>query len=418
MGRYKRLFTLYARKTKDRKKMWYVRIYSADGSSRIAFSSGLTSKEAAFVKYTKLLSDPDEYSRIIDSYESRKSSRSKIVTGVKDFGSAAAVKPYVLFSDYAEKWWIWDECEYVRAKRNRGTERHPGIKRSTTDTALMWKNKYIVPFFGNYRLKEINPDLVDSFFNYLKEDRNMSPKTINNIRAILMTMFNQAVRRGLVERNPVAYTDKFRVERKKTDLLTLEEMREIFSWDNFERCWNSDYLHYAVCLLAAFTGMRQGEIRGLKKENLFTDHVHVSFSYGKYGDGTTKNSEERDIPIPYGIYKLVMYQSALHPESEYIFTANGRSPLCDTSCRRSLYRAMEAIGITKQEREDRNLTFHSMRHFFTTYCVSENINQTKIRTVTGHKTLNMLDRYTDLGLMDLSEINRAMESLTNFIFIK
>jgi integrase len=49
----------------------------------------------------------------------------------------------------------------------------------------------------------------------------------------------------------------------------------------------------------------------------------------------------------------------------------------------ALYEAMEAIEIAEKERKDRNITFHSRRHFFDTYLRAANITDNIIQAVTG-----------------------------------
>lgn len=66
------------------------------------------------------------------------------------------------------------------------------------------------------------------------------------------------------------------------------------------------------------------------------------------------------------------------------------------SARAAFYKAMDKIGISEAERKKRGITFHSWRHKFTTDCVLSNMHPEKIMTFAGHKSREMLARYTDL----------------------
>ena len=72
----------------------------------------------------------------------------------------------------------------------------------------------------------------------------------------------------------------------------------------------------------------------------------------------------------------------------------------------SLYRALERMGISKQERKERNICFHSWRHFFNTSMRAGNISDAKTQAITGHSTLEMTERYTHFTHEDLKEVNR------------
>ena len=110
----------------------------------------------------------------------------------------------ISFATYAEPWWDWDRCPYVLAKKNRGTDKKPGIKKSTTDTNRSWVQHHMIPFFGHYSLSQIDVDIVNAFLIHLKNKTHLAPKSINNIRSILFTMMQTAVVKGLIATNPVA----------------------------------------------------------------------------------------------------------------------------------------------------------------------------------------------------------------------
>ena len=80
--------------------------------------------------------------------------------------------------------------------------------------------------------------------------------------------------------------------------------------------------------------------------------------------------------------------------------------------RAAFYKAMEKIGISEAERQRRGITFHSWRHKFTTDCVRSNMHPEKIMALTGHHSMEMLSRYTDLNAeRDIaSQINELQSS--------
>ena len=131
---------------------------------------------------------------------------------------------------------------------------------------------------------------------------------------------------------------------------------------------------------------------------------------------TTKTSEERVVPITDEIYRYlyVAWQSHPNDENDFIFSFDGKKPMNEGRARAAFYKAMEKIGISEAERKRRGITFHSWRHKFTTDCVKSNMHPEKIMALTGHKSAEMLLRYTDLNAeKDLSDqIQEIQESGT------
>ena len=98
----------------------------------------------------------------------------------------------------------------------------------------------------------------------------------------------------------------------------------------------------------------------------------------------------------------------------FIFSLDfGEKPYPETFVLKELYSALEKIGISKEEREKRNITFHSYRHFFNTYCRANNVTDDKVRAVTGHKTQAMVDNYTHFNINDFKEILDVQETIIN-----
>ena len=76
-------------------------------------------------------------------------------------------------------------------------------------------------------------------------------------------------------------------------------------------------------------------------------------------------------------------------------------------------------GMTDDERLKRNLTFHSIRHFFNTYLVSKGIQEIKVKSIMGHSSGkgSMTERYTNFQPYHFQDVVLAQRELY-FIFSK
>ena len=401
--KYRRKYTLYSILNRKGKKVWYFRIYLPDGTRR-AKSTGCTSKEKAMMYVEQLLDD---------EIMIRKVFQSDLIIAVDSTSSLiqssipVASSSNITFEEFASPWWHWDTCPYVLARRSAGTELHPGIKQSYVKSSEMWTRRYLIPYFGKCKLSDISVDMINTFWQVLKDKHGLAPKTINNIRSVFIIMMKEAVSRGLIERNPVEMTISRTVDKKKQELLTDEECARLFDADRIKELWNDRIVYYVYSLVAGLTGLRAGELLALTINEVQRNKIIVKRSYNEsYGMSTTKTSEERVVPITDEIYRYlyVVWQSHPNEENDFIFSFDGKKPMNEGRARAAFYKAMEKIGISEAERKRRGITFHSWRHKFTTDCVKSNMHPEKIMALTGHKSAEMLLRYTDLNAeRDLSD---------------
>ena len=264
----------------------------------------------------------------------------------------------------------------------------------------LWTRKYLIPYFGKYKLSEINVDMINSFWQVLKDKHGLAPKSINNIRSVFIIMMKEAVSKGLIERNPVEMTIARTVDKKKKELLTDDECARLFDIERIKDLWNDRIVYYVYSFVAGLTGLRAGELLALTINEVYPNKIIVKRSYNEsYGMSTTKTSEERVVPITAEIYRYLYAAWQSHPndENDFIFSFDGKKPMNEGRARAAFYKAMEKIGISEAERQRRGITFHSWRHKFTTDCVRSNMHPEKIMALTGHHSMEMLSRYTDLN---------------------
>lgn len=89
----------------------------------------------------------------------------------------------------------------------------------------------------------------------------LAPKTVRNIHVVIHSALADALRWGLIQRNPAAVSDPPRVPRGEMKVWSSDQLR------TFLDAARSDRL-YAAWLLAATTGMRRGELLGLRRSDV------------------------------------------------------------------------------------------------------------------------------------------------------
>jgi integrase len=126
--------------------------------------------------------------------------------------------------------------------------------------------------------------------------------------------------------------------------------------------------------VAAFTGLRQGELRSLRWRDVdFVNRlVHVRRSTWRGTEDTPKSGHARSLPLIDQAAKaldgLSQRQNFTRPD-DYVFASVKATVLDDTGMRDGLYAAMEKAGVSRDRGTGKPLVFRDLRHTFGTLAV-------------------------------------------------
>lgn len=366
--KYREPFTLF-----KRGKVWYYRVFNEQGI-RKAYSTGVTTraeaKSVVLAKYKagSLIPAPTEKKKDLP----------------------------LTFGEFAKDWWDWDACQYLKYEKARGrtySQRYCFNQKSCVKNHLM-------PVFGKMRLEKITAVMVEEWLFSLTEVHHLAPKTANNIFNNLSVILGEACRKELIQRNPCQSVRLLRPNCRQRGVLLPAEVRRLFS--SLE-IWDNNIIGYAANLLASCTGMRSREVAALRGMNIKEDHLEIDASFDdRFGMKSTKTSDSRKLPIPEKVMGVLL--SLKRGEDDFLFTLNGLKPVDEHYFLDALYNALEKIGINKEEREKRNIVFHSWRHFLNSQLLAHNISEAKTQKITGHKTKEMTMHYAHFNAKDLEDV--------------
>jgi integrase len=120
--------------------------------------------------------------------------------------------------------------------------------------------QYILPALGHMKLQDIQPAHLKQLY-VMKRDEGRGARTIQLIHSLLFSVLKQAMKEGILSRNPAEAVDRPRVEQAEFQILTEAQARQFLiavTGSEFE----------ALFYLALTTSMRQGELLGLKWSDL------------------------------------------------------------------------------------------------------------------------------------------------------
>ncbi len=380
--RYRQEFTIYPRKMNGGKKVYYYRVYDENDERTSGKSTGKTSKTAA------------------NQWVQRK---------LKD-GSLSSEKE-IRFDDFSNKWWSWDECSYVKDKRRIGK-----ISRGYVDAEASYLKNHIKPYFDPMKLSKITMGAVQKWLDQLRsdEEKHLSPTTVNHCLATLKIMLKDAERRGYILKNPCLHIENCKVNPKRKGFLNKEEVATLLDESKFKKVWKGDIQHYTLNLLVSHTELRLGEAIALKRSEIHPNRIDVNHSWSrKYGLKLPKNDFPRSIPIEPFLYDAIVKLMEFFPDAgddDFIFFGEAyNEPLKHGVILKRLYKALLTIGISEDERKERNITFHSWRHFYNSLLRANSVTDAKIRDIMGHLSPSSTEHYTKFNVSTDFDDVRAVQ---------
>ena len=198
--------------------------------------------------------------------------------------------------------------------------------------------------------------------------------------ASLSLLFSYGVKQlHWISENPCASLTKLKEKAGRDRVLTSDEIDRLLTAC---RTSKSPYL-YPIVLIAITTGARQGEIL-----NLEWRHVDLENKLACLME--TKNGRPRSIslsdPVIDELKKLHQTRQPLKPLVFASKTAFGRIDI-----KKAWHTALHIAGIE-------GCRAHDMRHTFATLAAAQGASNLELATAMGHRTLQMLQRYTHLDV--------------------
>jgi integrase len=136
----------------------------------------------------------------------------------------------------------------------------PSWRPSTRRQFSRLVRQYITPGLGTVRLKDLRPDQIQSFYTN-QQEAGASVPTIRAIHTVLHRSLNQALKWGLITRNPASAVDKPKLKHREMSILDADQTKALLDVVKGER-------FEALYHMAVTTGLREGELLGLRWADL------------------------------------------------------------------------------------------------------------------------------------------------------
>ncbi|PFW83433.1 site-specific integrase [Bacillus sp. AFS075960] len=270
-------------------------------------------------------------------------------------------------------------------------ERSFHLQESTYEIHKMYLENVIKPRIGHFQLRQIEPIHMQKFVNDLVIDVGYAPATVHIIFRIVSASLRKAKILRLIRDNPTIGITLPKMRKKpEINVWSLQQVNyfidESKKVHRLTRC-------YIVFVIALLTGMRQGEIMGLRWKDIdFQNQIiyvrQTLTQTAKIKSGAKNNASVRNVHFPAKlIEELKLHKKRIIEEKKYyqrdyrdhglvICTRDGR-PMIPRNLRKEFYNLIEKLGLPK-------IRFHDLRHTHATMLIHQNVNVKLISERLGH----------------------------------
>jgi integrase len=288
------------------------------------------------------------------------------------------------------------------------------VKQSTFDRNEIAVRVHIKPALGRIKLKKLAPAHVQGFYQD-RLDAGLAPATVNKLHVVLHKALDQAVKWNMIPRNPTEVVRASRPTPKEMLPLSGEEARKMLE------AAHGDKLE-ALYVLAIHSGMRQGELLGLKWQDIDLENATVSVRRTLTRNGSrlllsepkTKKSRRTIQLTDEAVRALrehldrqvehIQRLGDLYRDEGLIFASEVGTLINPTNLRqRSFASLLKRAGLPK-------IRFHDLRHTCATLLLSRNVHPKFVQELLGHANIAItLDTYSHVIPGMGNRTARAME---------
>ncbi|TVT48107.1 site-specific integrase [Amycolatopsis rhizosphaerae] len=310
-------------------------------------------------------------------------------------------------------------ADYGEANRDLALR---GLEAKTTDPYLAGWRKRVVPTLGHLPVTMITNGAVDRAVRaWIADEAGRS--TIKNSLAILVRVMEQALRDGIIDRNPARITGWQQEYKRAEDELDDPRSLALPDWVSLTRLADALVAKSAgryrgwgeVVLFAACTAARIGEVSGCRVKDIdtktwiWTVRRQTTPSPGGLVDKGTKGKRAREVPLIEDIRELVLQRIAevdRDPDAR-LFTGPRGGRITT-----AVLRDATSWDVVVAQLGYEHLRRHDLRHTGLTWMADAGVPVHHLRKIAGHGSLTTTQRYLH---PDRQSVTDAGELLTKHL---
>ncbi|MDV2685175.1 site-specific integrase [Alkalihalophilus lindianensis] len=319
-------------------------------------------------------------------FKTKKDAEAALVEAQDAFNKGTYIEPSkMLYSEFMESW--------LKDKKIN-------VKKSTYNNYKYLLDSHLLPSLGHLELSKIGPRDIQSLYNEIKENKILSDENLRKVHTIIKDSLSKAVKWEMIMKNPAELIDAPKVVKREVEVWNEDQIKAFLKAANGAR-------YYYAFLMALTTGMRQGEILGLRWKDI--DELNGTISIvqtlshrgQELSAGAKTDAGNRRISIDQNtmnqllalkkLYKLEKLSSgSVYEDFDLVIRTSVGTPLSPRNLLRSFYSIIEKANVPK-------IRFHDLRHTHASLMLKQGVNPKIVSERLGHANVRItLDTYSHL----------------------
>lgn len=262
-----------------------------------------------------------------------------------------------------------------------------------------------------FELVKVDLNFLESIQTNLVNKGDLSSTTINQIMSSISLALEYAKKRNYIMQNITTKVDIINIKGKTRGILSQEETLAFMKY--IKTLKNKRV--YLSCYLSLITGMRSGELRALKIDNLQNNLIRVDSAYANLaGFKEPKGKKSRIVPCPNSLIEelkaFALTNSYENKIDGLIFWSarGGQVVSSHYFCSKFKEALIKSKVLTVDEITRRNISFHSLRHMANTL-LRGSVDEYILRLTIGHSSDQLSDVYSHIEENALKSLRAAQK---------
>lgn len=278
------------------------------------------------------------------------------------------------------------------------------LKQRTLRNKRYMIQTHVIPYLGDKKMNEITPADIIAWQKSIKDNNDFSESYLRMLQNQVTAIFIHATKIYYLRDNPCKRVKKMgKSDDRSLTFWTLEE------YQSFINTFDKERMHYVMFEILFWTGMREGELLALTKNDIDLGQsvIKISKTYFRMNkedvitDPKTENSV-RAIVIPQFLADEIKdYYDRLykHPADARLF------PIVAEALQHTMKRHIEKAGVKK-------IRVHDLRHSHCAYLINKGVQPLIIKERLGHKDIKItLNTYGHLYPSEQKKIADLLDNL-------
>ncbi len=271
-------------------------------------------------------------------------------------------------------------------------------KRYSQHTIISYQNdleqflSFVITEFDGPGIAEINAAIVRSWLAHLKQEEDLTAKSINRKISTLKSFYKFLMREGIVETTPMSIISAPKISKRLPVYVEEKDIQTLFDYVEFSDDWKGR-TEKLVLQLFYNTGMRVSELVNLKISQIDNAYNHIKV--------LGKGNKERIIPVNKELIANLQDYIKHKPgdgNTGQVFVNEKGKPLYARQVYNMVKKNLSLVTTVNKKSP------HILRHSFATHLTSNGADLNAVKELLGHSSLAATQVYTHNNIERLKEV--------------